>query len=88
MILFGSYLILLGSRVQYLSISLVAVLVNFGVKKQVPKIFFKSSTRDLMSVFSHEFADIIFCKYLDILEIIPGCRSDPNTLMSFQQIPT
>ena len=34
-----------------------------------------------MLVFSHEFADIIFCKYLDILEIISGCRSDPFTLI-------
>ena len=62
MILFGSDLILLGSRVQYISIPLVAVLINFGVNKQVPKISFKSSVGDLMLVFSHEFADIIFCK--------------------------
>ena len=41
MIIFGSDLILLGSRVQEISAPLVAVLINFGVKKQVPKIFFK-----------------------------------------------
>ena len=40
-----------------------------------------------MSVFSHEFADIIFCKYLDILEIIMGCRSDPFTLIDLE-LPT
>ena len=40
-----------------------------------------------MSVFSHEFADIIFCKYLDILEIISGCRSDPFTLIDLD-LPT
>ena len=41
MILFGSDLILLGSRVQKISVLLVAILINFGVKKQVPKISFK-----------------------------------------------
>ena len=79
MILFGSDLILLGSRVQDISVPLVAALINFGVKKQVPKICFKSFARDLMLVLSHEFVDIIVCKYLDILEIISGFRSDPNT---------
>ena len=67
MILFGSDLILLGSRIQDLSVPPVVVLINFGVKKQEPKISFTSFVGDLMSVFSHEFADIIFCKYLDIL---------------------
>ena len=62
MILFGSDLILIGSRVQYLWALLVAFLINFGVKKQVPKISFKSYVGDLMSVFSHEFVDIKFCK--------------------------
>ena len=37
-----------------------------------------------MSVFSHEFADVIFCKTLDILEIISDCRSDPNTLIDIE----
>ena len=37
-----------------------------------------------MSVFSHEFADIIFWKYLDILEIISGCRIDPFTLIDIE----
>ena len=41
MILFGYYLILLGFRVQELSAPLVVVLINFVVKKQVPKISFK-----------------------------------------------
>ena len=65
-------MILLGSRFQDILVPLVAVLINFGVKKQVPKISFKIYVGDLMSVFSHEFADIEFCKYLDILEIISG----------------
>ena len=43
MILFGFDLILFGSRVQELSILLVVVLINFGVKNQVPKISFKIS---------------------------------------------
>ena len=37
-----------------------------------------------MSVFSHVFDDIIFFKYLDILEIISGCRSDSNTLIDLE----
>ena len=41
MILFGYDIILLHYRVQYISIFLVFVLINFGVKKQVPKISFK-----------------------------------------------
>ena len=43
MILFGYHLILFGSifKFQYLSVTLVAVLINFGVKKQVPKFSFK-----------------------------------------------
>ena len=40
-----------------------------------------------MSVFSHEFDDIIFCKYLDILDIISDCRSDSFTLIDLE-LPT
>ena len=79
MILFGS-----SFKFQELPIVLVAVLINFGVKNQVPKISFKISAGDLMSFFSHEFVDIIFCKYLDILEIILDCRSDSNTLIDLE----
>ena len=69
MILFGFDLILLGSSFHFheLPVLLVAGLINFGVKNQVSKVSFKIAARDLMSVFSHEFADIIFCEYLDIL---------------------
>ena len=66
---------------------LVVVLMNFGCKNQVPQISFKISAGDLMLVFSHEFADIILCKYLDILEIILYCMSDPFTLNDIE-IPT
>ena len=66
---------------------LIVVLINFGVKKQVPKISFKISAGDWMPFFSHEIADIIFCKYLDILEIISGFRIDPFTLIDLD-IPT
>ena len=67
--LFGSNMILFGSifKFQYPYVMLVVGFINFGVKNQVPKISFKIFAEDLMSVFSHEFADIIFCKYLDIL---------------------
>ena len=57
------------------------------MKNQVPKVSFKIAAGDLMLVFSHEFADIIFCKYSDILEIISGCRSDPFTLI-YLELPT
>ena len=67
--LFVYDLILFGScfNFQELSVMLVAALINFGVKNQVPKISFRIYVGDLMSVFFHEFADIIFCKYLDII---------------------
>ena len=50
MILFGPNLILFGSsfKFQQISVMLVAVLINFGVKNQVPKISFKIYARDLM----------------------------------------
>ena len=87
--LFGPDIILFGSifKFQELSVMLVVVLINFGVKNQVPKISFKIFVGDLMSVFSHEFDDIIFCKYLDILEIISYCRSDSNNLIDLE-LPT
>ena len=85
-ILFGSDLILFGSsfKFQELPIVLVAVLINFGVKDQIPKISFKIYVGDLMSVFSHEFSDIIFCKYLDILEKISDLRIDLFTLFDIE----
>ena len=63
---------------------LVASLINFGVKNQVPKVSFEIVVGDLMSIFSLEFADIIFCEYLDILEIISYCRSDTFTLIDLE----
>ena len=49
---------------------LVVALINFGVTNQVPQDSFKFVVGDLMSVFSHEFADIIFCGSLVIFEAI------------------
>ena len=51
MILFGSDMILLGSifQVHELSVLLVAVLINFGVKKQVLQVSFKIVAGDLIS---------------------------------------
>ena len=69
MILFGSDMILCGYymvsfvsifKLQELSFMLVVVLINFGVKNQVPKVSFKITTGDLMSILSHQFDDIIF----------------------------
>ena len=81
--LFVSNMILFCSRFKFQKplVILVYILINFGVKNQVPKVYFKITARDLMSVFSHEFADIIFCEYLDIFEIISDFRSDPFTLI-------
>ena len=65
MTLFGSDTILI-SMFQYISLLLVAFLINFGVKNQVPKISFKNYAGDLMLVFFYEFDDIIFYGSLDI----------------------
>ena len=48
----------------------VASLINFGVKNQVPQVFFKLATGDLMLVSSYEFDDIIFCESLVISKSI------------------
>ena len=40
-ILFGSDMILLGSRFHDISVFVVSILINFGVKKQVPQVSFK-----------------------------------------------
>ena len=70
--LFGYYMTLFGLifKFQEPPIMLVAVLINFGVKNQVPQVSFKIVVGDLMSFFSHEFANIIFCGSLDIFEAI------------------
>ena len=49
---------------------LVASLINFGVKNQVPEVFLKHVAGDLMLVSSYEFDDIIFCESLVISEDI------------------
>ena len=41
---------------------LVVVLINFGVKNQVPQVSFKIVVGDSMIDFSHEFDDIRFCE--------------------------
>ena len=51
------------------------------MKNQVPQFSFEIVVGDLMSVLSHEFVDIIFFEYLDILEEISGFMSDPFTLL-------
>ena len=40
------------------------------MKSQALKVSFKFVVGDSMSVFSHDFVDIIFCESLDILEAI------------------
>ena len=49
---------------------LVVVLIYFGVKNQVAQVSLKIVVGDLMLVFSHEFAIIIFCVSLLIFEAI------------------
>ena len=54
------------------------------MKNQAPQVSFKSVVEDLMSVFFHNFIDIIFCEYLYILEIISYFRIDPFTLIDLE----
>ena len=70
--LFRSDMMLFGSLFNFKEppIMLVVVLINFGVKNQVPQVSFKVVASDSMLVFSHEFVDIRFCESLDILEDI------------------
>ena len=53
--LFGSIF-----KFQEPQVILVSVLINFGVKNQVPQFSFEIVAGDLMSVFFYEFDDIIF----------------------------
>ena len=59
----GSDMTLFGSIFKFQDplVMLVAFLINFGVKNQVPQVSFNIVAGELMSVFSHEFSDIIFC---------------------------
>ena len=63
MILFESDIILfcLNFKFQELPTMLVVVLINYGVKKQVPQVSFKLVIGDLMLVSSYEVDDIVFC---------------------------
>ena len=49
---------------------LIVALTNFGVKNQVPQVFFKFAAGDLVLVSSYEVDDILFCESLDIFEAI------------------
>ena len=84
--IFGSNMILFGSSFKFQEplVILLVVLINFGVKSQVPKVCFKIVVGDLMSIFSHDFDDIIFFESLDIWEIISYFRSDPFTLIDLE----
>ena len=85
MTLFGYDMTLFGSifKFQEPPVMLVVVLINFGVKNQVPQASFKI-VGDLKLVFSYEFDDIIFYAYLYFLEIILDCRSDQFTLFDLE----
>ena len=61
---------------------LVVVLINFGVKKQVPQVSFKIVAQDLMSIFSHKFVDIIFFESLVIFKSISYYGDQTFTLHS------
>ena len=65
LILFGSYF-----KIQEISVVLVAVLTNSGVKNQVSQFFFKFAYGDLVLVSSCEVANILFCESLAISEAI------------------
>ena len=63
---------------------LVAGLIKFGVKNQVPQFSFKVVVGYLMLVLFYEFVDIMFYGYMDILEIISYFRSDPFILINLE----
>ena len=69
--LFGYDLILfgLGFKFQDPLVMLVVGLINLGMTNQVPQVFFKLATRDLMLASSYE-ADIVFCESLVTFEAI------------------
>ena len=48
----------------------LAALINFGVKNQVPEVFFKFVAGDLMLVSSYEVSDIVFFDSLVISKAI------------------
>ena len=56
-----------GFKIQELLVLLITGFINFGVTNQAPQISFKLDVEDSMLVFSYEFADIIFCELLVIL---------------------
>ena len=58
----------------------VVVIINFGVKNQVPKVSFKTAAGNSMLVFTHEFVDINFFESLDILEYISDYGSQAFAL--------
>ena len=62
MTLFGFYMTLFSSNFNFQEppVMLVVVLINFGVKNQVPQVSFKIVAGDSISVFSHEFGGIRF----------------------------
>ena len=92
MTLFGSDMTLFGSifKFQEPSIMLVDVLINFCVKNQVPQVSFKIVDGDLMSVFSHEFADIIFCVSLVFFKLyqIMELKHSLSTVLGLLYLPT
>ena len=62
---------------------LVSSLINFGVKNQIPQVFFKLVVGDLiLLVSSYEFADILFCESLIIYEDISYYGSQSFALHS------
>ena len=77
MILFCSYF-----KIQELSVMLVAALTNFGVKKQVPQVFFKFVVGNLVLVSSREVVDILFCESLIISKAISDYGAQAFTLHS------
>ena len=71
MTLFVSDMTLFGSSFKFQEPPvMLVVLINFVVENQLPQVSFKIAEGNLMSIFSHEYADIIFCESLVILEAI------------------
>ena len=82
-LILGYDITLFGSNFKFkdLSVMLVNVLVNFGVKNQAPQVSLKFVVGDSVSVSSHEFTDMKYCDFMDIFKSILDYRAYTSALI-------
>ena len=70
-LIIGYDITLFGSNfeTQNFSFMLVTSLISIGVKNQAPQVSFKLVVGDSMLVSSHEFVDMKYCDFMDILKV-------------------